>query len=85
VSPFANLVPPGNPGWQNRHQPWVQFRLWHPHVQLWPQWKPKREPNKTKAELREMLAAAVGNTQPQSVNAQPEPVRDAQPEPKRKT
>jgi hypothetical protein len=33
---------------------------------------------KTKAELHEMLAEAVRNTQPQ-------PVRDAQPEPKRKT
>jgi hypothetical protein len=32
----------------------------------------------TKAELHEMLAEAVRNTQPQ-------PVRDAQPEPKRKT
>jgi hypothetical protein len=33
---------------------------------------------KTKAELHEMLAAAVRNTQPQ-------PVRDAQPEPESKT
>jgi hypothetical protein len=49
------------------------------------QWKSKREPNKTKAELREMLAAAVRNTQPRPVNTQPEPIRDAQPEPKRKT
>jgi hypothetical protein len=32
----------------------------------------------TKAELHEMLAEAVRNTQPQ-------PVRDAQPEPRRKT
>jgi len=41
---------------------------------------------KTKAELLEMLAEAVRNTQPPSVpNTQPEPVRDAQPEPKRKT
>jgi hypothetical protein len=41
---------------------------------------------KTKAELLEMLAEAVRNTQPQPVrNTQPEPVRDAQPEPKRKT
>ncbi len=39
----------------------------------------------TKADLLEMLAAAVRNTQPQSVNTQSEPVRDAQPEPKRKT
>jgi hypothetical protein len=41
---------------------------------------------KTKAELLEMLAEAVRNTQPQPArNTQPEPVRDAQPEPKRKT
>ncbi len=41
---------------------------------------------KTKAELIEMLAEAVRNTQPRPVrNTQPEPVRDAQPEPKRKT
>ena len=41
---------------------------------------------KTKAELLEMLAEAVRNTQPPPVrNTQPEPVRDAQPEPKRKT
>jgi hypothetical protein len=31
------------------------------------QWQPpKREPPKTKAELREMLAEAVRNTQPQT-------------------
>jgi hypothetical protein len=37
-----------------------------------------------KAELREMLAEAVRNTQPQPVrNEQPEPVPDTQPEPKR--
>ena len=41
---------------------------------------------KTKAELHEMLAEAVRNTQLQPVrNTPPEPVRDAQPEPKRKT
>jgi len=35
---------------------------------------------KSKAELHEMLAAAVRNTQPQPVpNAQPDPVRDAVP------
>jgi hypothetical protein len=40
---------------------------------------------KTKAELLEMLAEAVRNTQPQPArNTQPEPVRDAQSEPKRK-
>ena len=38
----------------------------------------------TKAELHEMLAEAVRNTQPQQVKAQPEPVRDVQPDPKRK-
>jgi len=36
-----------------------------------------------KAELYEMLAEAVRNTQPQPVNTQPEPVRDVQPDPKR--
>jgi hypothetical protein len=42
--------------------------------------------NKTKAELLEMLAEAVRNTQPQPVgNTQPEPVHDPQPERKRKT
>ena len=40
----------------------------------------------TKAELLEMLAEAVRNTQPQPVvNRQPEPARDAQPKRKRKT
>ena len=39
---------------------------------------------KTKAELLEMLAEAVRNTQPQPV-AQPDPARDPQPERKRKT
>jgi hypothetical protein len=38
---------------------------------------------KSKAELLEMLAEAVRNTQPHPVNTQREPVRDAQPEPKR--
>ena len=38
----------------------------------------------TKAELHQMLAEAVRNTQPQAVNTQPEPVRDVQPGPKRK-
>jgi len=40
---------------------------------------------KRKAELLEMLAEAVRNTQPQPVNTQREPVRDAQPETKPKT
>ncbi len=40
---------------------------------------------KTKAELLEMLAEAVRNTQPRPVgNPQPEPVHDPQPERKRK-
>ncbi len=39
----------------------------------------------TKAELHEMLAKAVRNTQPHPVNTQPEPIRDEQPDPKRKT
>ena len=38
----------------------------------------------TKAELHEMLAEAVRNTQPQAVNTQPEKARDVQPDPKRK-
>ena len=39
----------------------------HPHILLMTSWKPTpREPAKTKAELREMLAEAVRNTQPQS-------------------
>jgi hypothetical protein len=41
---------------------------------------------KTKAELLEMLAEAVCNTQPPPVrNTQTEPVRNARPESKRKT
>ena len=35
----------------------------------------------TKAELHEMLAEAVRNTQPQPVKTQSEPVRDVQPDP----
>ena len=43
-----------------------------------------KPPTPTKAELHEMLAEAVRNTQPQPVrNTQPEPVRDVQPEPVR--
>ena len=38
----------------------------------------------TKAELHEMLAEAVRNTQPQPVNTQPGPVRDVRPDPKHK-
>jgi len=39
----------------------------------------------TKAELHEMLAEAVRNTQPQPLNTQSESVRDVQPDPKRKS
>ena len=43
----------------------VYFPLPHPHISFMTQWQPpKREPAKTKAELREMLAEAVRNTQP---------------------
>ena len=38
---------------------------------------------KTKAELLEMLAEAVRNTQPQPVSSQPEPPLDVRPGPKR--
>jgi hypothetical protein len=45
-----------------------------------------KPPTPTKAELHEMLAEAVRNTQLQPVrNTPPEPVRDAQPEPKHNT
>jgi len=46
----------------------VQFRLRHPHMLFMSEWQPpRREPKKTKAEktkaeLREMLAKAVRNT-----------------------
>jgi hypothetical protein len=40
--------------------------------------------NKTKAQLHEMLAEAVRNTQRQPVTTQPEPIRDERREPKRK-
>lgn len=40
---------------------------------------------KTKAELLEMLAEAVRNTQPQPIATAPDSIRDAQPKPKRKT
>jgi hypothetical protein len=36
-------------------------------------WKSTREPNKTKAELREMLAEAVRNTQPEPEPLDPQP------------
>jgi hypothetical protein len=41
-----------------------------------------RPQKSTKAELHAMLAEAVRNTQPQP---EPEPVRDAQPEPRHRT
>jgi hypothetical protein len=43
-----------------------------------------RPQKNTKTELYLMLAEAVRNTQQQPVNTQPEPIRDAQREPKRK-
>ena len=36
-------------------------------------WPTKREPAKTKAELQEMLAEAVRNTQPQEAETKPPP------------
>ena len=47
-----------------------------PHIDM-TQWQPpKREPKKTKAELYEMLAEAVRNTQPEPKRA-PRAKRDA--------
>lgn len=45
----------------------IYFLLWHPHIMFMANWQKSnftREPAKTKAELREMLAEAVRNTQP---------------------
>ena len=39
---------------------------------------------KSKAELFQMLAEAVRNTQPQPVSTQPEPILDAQSAPRRR-
>jgi len=45
----------------------LQFRLPHPHMLFMTSWKPTpRAPAKTKEELREMLAQAVRNTQPET-------------------
>jgi hypothetical protein len=45
----------------------IALHYLHPHILAMTSWKPKpREPAKTKAELREMLAEAVRNTQPQT-------------------
>jgi hypothetical protein len=45
----------------------LQFRQPHPHILLMTSWKPSpRAPAKTKEELREMLAQAVRNTQPET-------------------
>jgi hypothetical protein len=47
-----------------------------PHA-IMTQWQPpKREPPKTKAELREMLAEAVRNTQPEQPKRRPQAKRD---------
>jgi hypothetical protein len=45
----------------------IYFPLWHPHIVTMANWQKSsfmREPPKTKAELRQMLAEAVLNTQP---------------------
>jgi len=45
----------------------IYFSLGHPHIASMVNWQQssfKREPPKTKAELRQMLAEAVRNTQP---------------------
>jgi hypothetical protein len=45
----------------------IYFSLGHPHIASMANWQHSsftREPPKTKAELREMLAEAVRNTQP---------------------
>ena len=45
----------------------LQFHRPHPHIWLMTSWKPTpRAPAKTKEELREMLAQAVRNTQPET-------------------
>jgi len=45
----------------------LQFRQLHPHILFMTSWKPTpRAPAKTKEELREMLAQAVRNTQPET-------------------
>ena len=45
----------------------VYFSLLHPHILFMTTWTKtfKREPPRTKAELREMLTEAVRNTQPE--------------------
>ena len=53
--------------WRHPIMPMVEFPSPHPHMPIMTSWKPTpREPAKTKAELREMLAEAVRNTQPQT-------------------
>jgi hypothetical protein len=45
----------------------LQFGQPHPHILFVTSWKPTpREPAKTKEELREMLAQAVRNIQPET-------------------
>jgi hypothetical protein len=45
----------------------LQLNQPHPHIGLMTPWKPTpRTPAKTKEELREMLAQAVRNTQPET-------------------
>jgi hypothetical protein len=54
---------------------WINSRglilLRHPHILTMTQWQPpKREPPKTKAELREMLTEAVRNSQAENKRLQ---------------
>lgn len=55
--------------------PGIYFCLWHPHMVLMANWQKsfKREPPKTKDELRQMLAEAVRNTQPVGHGPKPLP------------
>jgi hypothetical protein len=53
----------------------LPFALRHPHMRIMTTWTKNftREPAKTKAELREMLAEAVRNTQPEPELPYPHP------------
>jgi hypothetical protein len=55
----------------HRQAPTGLIPILHPHIPSMTQWQPpKREPAKTKAELREMLAEAVRNTQAENKRLQ---------------
>jgi hypothetical protein len=55
----------------------VHFRLQYPHILFLSEWQPpRREPKKTKAELREMLAKAVRNTAQPAPKPPPKAKRD---------